>query len=74
MEVEAGLGDEALDEAGAVLHPLQLRLRQSGELVEAVFREVGQTHDKLRAGAGSFGGVFLLDLHSEEAELPAGRR
>jgi hypothetical protein len=42
LEVERGFGDESLDEAGAVLHPLQPRLHQRGELVEAVFGEVGQ--------------------------------
>jgi hypothetical protein len=42
LEVESGLGREALDETASVLHPRQSGLHQPGELVEVVFREVGQ--------------------------------
>jgi hypothetical protein len=42
LEVEAGLGDEAVDEAGPVLHPFKPVLHQRGELGEAVFGEDGQ--------------------------------
>uniref|UniRef100_UPI00374E1C10 hypothetical protein n=1 Tax=Streptomyces doebereineriae TaxID=3075528 RepID=UPI00374E1C10 len=32
----------SIDEVGSVLHPFQPRLHQRGELVEAMFGEVGQ--------------------------------
>ncbi|MFE5143612.1 hypothetical protein ACFRDV_39265 [Streptomyces fagopyri] len=39
MEVETGFGDEAIDEAGSVLHLFEPGFHQYGELVEAVFGE-----------------------------------
>jgi choline dehydrogenase len=41
-EVQAGLGKEAVDQAGPVLHPFEPGLNQSGQLVEALLGQVGQ--------------------------------
>jgi hypothetical protein len=41
-EVEPGSGEEALEEAGPVLHPPQPGLDQRGELAEGVLDQVGQ--------------------------------
>jgi hypothetical protein len=41
-EVEAGLGQEALEEAGSVLHQPQPGLDQRGQLADVVLGEVGQ--------------------------------
>jgi hypothetical protein len=41
-EIESGAGEEAVEEAGPVLHPLEPRLDQRGELGEVAFGEVGQ--------------------------------
>lgn len=51
MEVESGLGEEAVDEAGSVLHPFEPGLHQRGEMVEAVFGEVGQGPFQVRPDA-----------------------
>jgi hypothetical protein len=40
-QVESGLCEEAVDEAGPVLHPFEPGLDQRGQLVEALFGEVG---------------------------------
>ena len=40
-EVKAGLGQEALEEAGPVLHPPQPGLDQRGQLIDVVLGEVG---------------------------------
>ena len=41
-EVEAGLGEEALEEAGPVLHLPEPGLDQRGQLADVVLGEVGQ--------------------------------
>jgi hypothetical protein len=41
-EVEAGLGQEAVDECGPVLHPFEPGLDQRGQLGEVAFGQVGQ--------------------------------
>jgi hypothetical protein len=41
-EVESGLGQEALEEAGPVLHPAKPHLDQRGQLADVVLDEVGQ--------------------------------
>jgi len=41
-EVEAGLGEEALQEAGPVLHLPQPCLDQRGQLIDVVLDQVGQ--------------------------------
>jgi len=41
-EVEPGLGQEALEEAGLVLHPPEPGLDQCCELADVVLDEVGQ--------------------------------
>ena len=46
-EVEAGLGQEAADQAGLVLHPPEPGLDQRGQLIETLLGEVGQRSFKL---------------------------
>ena len=41
-EVKSGLGEEALEEAGPVLHPPEPGLDQRGQLIDVVLGEVGQ--------------------------------
>ena len=41
-KVEAGLGQEAVDEAGTVLHPFEQGLHQRDQLADALLGEVGQ--------------------------------
>lgn len=41
-EVEPGAGEEAVQEAGPVLHPFEAGLHQRGELSDVVFGQVGQ--------------------------------
>jgi len=41
-EVESGAGEEAVEEAGPVLHSLEPGLDQRGELAEVAFGQVGQ--------------------------------
>jgi hypothetical protein len=41
-EVEAGAGEEAAEQAGAVLHPFEPGPDQGGELGEVAFGQVGQ--------------------------------
>src|SRR5579859_866605 len=41
-EVESGLGEEALEQAGLVLHPPQPRLDQCGQLIDILLDQVGQ--------------------------------
>ena len=41
-EVEPGLGEEALQEAGLVLHPPQPGLDQHGQLIDVLLDQVGQ--------------------------------
>ena len=41
-EVEPGLGEEALEEAGLVLHPPEPGLDQHGQLADVVLGQVGQ--------------------------------
>jgi hypothetical protein len=41
-QVEPGAGEEAVEQAGAVLHPLKPGLDQRGELGEVAFGQVGQ--------------------------------
>ena len=47
-EVEAGLGEEALEEAGPVLHPLETCPDQRSQLMDVVLGEVGQRSFKVR--------------------------
>ena len=47
-EIESGAGEEAVEEAGPVLHPLEPRLHQRGELSEVAFGEVGQGSLEMR--------------------------
>ena len=42
VEVQSGLGGEAGDQPGVVLHPLEAGLDQCGDLVDGAFGEVGQ--------------------------------
>jgi hypothetical protein len=41
-EVESGLGQEALQKAGPVLHPLEPGLDQRGQLIDVLLDQVGQ--------------------------------
>jgi hypothetical protein len=41
-EVESGLGEEALEEAGLVLHPPEPGLDQRGQLADVLLDQVGQ--------------------------------
>ena len=41
-EVQAGAGEEAVEEAGPVLHPPEPGLDQRGELADVALGEVGQ--------------------------------
>ena len=41
-EVEPGLGEEAVDEAGPVLHRFEAGLHQHDQLIDALLGEVGQ--------------------------------
>jgi hypothetical protein len=41
-EIEPGLGEQAVEEAGPVLHPLESGFHQCGQLGDVVFGEVGQ--------------------------------
>jgi hypothetical protein len=41
-EVEAGSGDDAVEEAGPVLHALEVAFDDDGELVDDAYREVAQ--------------------------------
>src|SRR6266487_4190735 len=41
-KIEPGAGEEAFEEAGPVLHPLEPGLDQRGELAEVAFGQVGQ--------------------------------
>jgi uncharacterized protein YjlB len=41
-EVESGAGEEAVEQAGPVLHPPEPGLDQGGELGEVAFGQVGQ--------------------------------
>jgi hypothetical protein len=41
-EVESGLGEEAVQEAGLVLHPPEPGLDQGGQLIDVVLDQVGQ--------------------------------
>jgi hypothetical protein len=50
LKVEAGLGQEALEEAGPVLHPPQPGLDQRGQLADVVLDQVGQR--PFQAGPG----------------------
>src|SRR5262245_28150719 len=47
-EVEAGAGEEAVEEPGPVLHPPQPGFDQCGELGEVVFGQVGQGSFQMR--------------------------
>jgi hypothetical protein len=47
-EVESGLGEEAVDEAGPVLHPCEPGLHQRGQLIDALLGEVGQRSLQVR--------------------------
>src|SRR5258708_27810149 len=49
-EVESGAGEEAVEEAGPVLHPFQPGLYQGGELADVAFGQVGQ--GSFQAGPG----------------------
>jgi len=50
-EVESGLGEEAFQEAGPVLHPLEAGLHQRGQLADVVLGEVGQRSFQVRPGS-----------------------
>lgn len=41
-EVEAGAGEEAIEETGPVLHPFELGLHQRSQLSDVVSGQVGQ--------------------------------
>ena len=41
-EVESGLGQEALEEAGLVLHPPEPGLHQGNQLADVLLDQVGQ--------------------------------
>jgi hypothetical protein len=47
-EVEAGLGQEAAEETGSVLHPFEPGLHQGGELADVVLGQVGQGSFEVR--------------------------
>src|SRR5437660_12684715 len=47
-EVEPGLGQEAVEEAGPVLHPPEPGLYQRGQLADVVLGEVGQRPFQIR--------------------------
>ena len=47
-EVEPGLGQEALEEAGPVLHPPEPGLDQRGQLIDVVLDQVGQRPFQVR--------------------------
>src|SRR6202040_3760210 len=47
-EVESGLGEEALEEAGLVLHPPEPGLHQRGQLIDVVLDQVGQRPFQVR--------------------------
>jgi hypothetical protein len=42
-EVKSGLGEEAVDEAGPVLHPFEPGLHQRGQLTDALLGENAAT-------------------------------
>jgi hypothetical protein len=44
-EVEPGASEEAVEEAGPVLHPFQPGFHQGGELAEVALGQVGQGSD-----------------------------
>jgi hypothetical protein len=46
--VEPGAGEEADKQAGAVLHPIEPRLHQSGQLRDVVLGQVGQRPLQMR--------------------------
>ncbi len=49
-EIEAGLGEESLKEAGPALHPPDRGLHQCGQLIDVVLGEVGQRSLQVRLG------------------------
>jgi hypothetical protein len=61
-EVEPHAGEEAIEEAGPVLHPFEPGLHQRGQLGDVVFGEVGQGPLEVRPdrsgglSSGAYGG------------------
>jgi hypothetical protein len=79
-EVEAGLGEVALDEVGTVLHPFEAGLDQRGQLIDPVFgqfardlREDRRPGGLIRAGRHP-GGHRRTHRHVELQQAAALRR
>ena len=72
-EVEPGLGEEAVDEAGPVLHPFKPGLDQRGQLIETLLGEVGQRSFKLDQtpspgfSSGAYAGSWKTVSHDRAA-------
>jgi hypothetical protein len=67
-QVEPGLGDEAVKEAGPVLHPPEPGLHQCGQLIDVLLGEVRQRPFQIRPDART----CLLSGRCEPAYLFAG--
>ena len=74
-EVEPGLGEEAVDEAGPVLHRFEPGLHQHDQLIDALLGEVGQGSLEVRPhGFSRFAIVQgALDRRVQARRLSAGR-
>jgi hypothetical protein len=70
-EVEPGAGEEAVEQAGAVLHPLEPGLDQRGELGEAAFGQVGQ--GSLQVGPDRLDRVELVGIRREPVTVSQSR-
>ncbi|HEY1004420.1 MAG TPA: hypothetical protein VGD83_32760, partial [Streptosporangiaceae bacterium] len=64
-EVEAGLGQEALQEAWPVLHPPQPGLHQRGQLADVLLDQVGQRSFKPKL-RGLRVGIACLTRHASQ--------
>jgi hypothetical protein len=67
VKVEPGLGQEAIEQASAVLHPPEAGLHQGGQLVDVLLDQVGQRPLEM----GSYGLMFpALRVHDPELHNP----
>jgi len=65
-EVQAGAGEEAVEQAGPVLHPPEPGLDQGGELGEVAFGQVGQGGVQ-QTGTVGLGDAFALVVRRRRA-------